>query len=130
MDIFSTYAVDEAKEQNGTWMELGDAEFLVARAGNKAYRKQLGKTYERNKKALETKTDAADELSDKIMIDVIADTILFGWKNVSFKGKELEFSKDNAKMLLGFKDFRTEIMKLAEDFDAFKAEQQAEDLKN
>ena len=74
--------------------------------------------------------DAADELSDKIMIDVIADTILFGWKNVSFKGKELEFSKDNAKMLLGFKDFRTEIMKLAEDFDAFKAEQQAEDLKN
>lgn len=130
MDIFSTYAVDETKEQSGTWMEVGDSKFLVARAGNKGYIKMLGKEVERNQKALDRKDDAADALSDKIMIDVLAATILLGWENVSFKGKDLEYSKDNAKMLLGFKEFRREIMKLADDFNAFKAEQEAEEVKN
>ena len=75
MDIFNTYAVDEVKELNGTWVPLGDAKFLVARAGNKAYVKMLGKEVERNQKALDVKDEAADALSDRIMIDVIAETI-------------------------------------------------------
>jgi hypothetical protein len=130
VDIFSTYAVNEDKEQNGTWMEVGDAKLLVARAGNKAYIKMLGKDVERNQKALDRKDDAADALSDKIMVDVLATTILLGWENVSFKGKPIEYSKDNAKMLLGFKEFRREVMKLADDFASFKAEQEAEEVKN
>lgn len=130
MDIFSTYAVDESKEQNGTWMEVGDAKFLVARAGNKAYVKQLGKEVERNQKSLDRKDDAADALSDKIMVDVLADAILLGWENVSYKGEPLEYSKANAKMLLAHKEFRREIMKLADDFNAFKLQQEAEDVKN
>lgn len=130
MDIFSTYAVDETKEQSGTWMEVGDAKFLVARAGNKNYVKMLGKEVEKNQKALDRKDDAADALSDKIMIDVLASTILLGWENVSFKGETLEYSKENAKMLLALKEFRREIMKLADDFNAFKLAKEAEEVKN
>lgn len=130
MDIFSTYAVDETKEQSGTWMEVGDAKFLVARAGNKSYVKLLGKEVEKNQKSLDRKDEAADALSDKIMIDVLAETILLGWENVSYKGKPMEYSKVNAKELLSHKEFRREIMKLADDFNAFKAAQEAEEVKN
>lgn len=130
MDIFSTYAVDEAKEQSGTWMEIGDAKFLVARAGNKNYAKLISKEIERNQKALDRKDEAADALSDKIMIKVIAETILLGWENVSYKGKPLEYSKEAAGTLLAHKEFRREIMKLSDDFNAFKCEQEAEVVKN
>lgn len=130
MDIFATYAVNEELETNGTWMEVGDAEFLVARAGNPAYAKLFSKEYERNQRALERKDEAADKLAEKLMIKVIAKTILLGWKNVKFKGEDLPYSTENAEMLLGIKDFRREIVKLADDFDAFKAQKEAEDEKN
>lgn len=130
MDIFNTYAVDEAKELNGTWMPLGDAKFLVARAGNKAYVKMLAKEVERNQKALDMKDEAADELSDRIMIDVLAKTILLGWENVSFQGKSLEYSEENVKMVLKHKEFRRQIAQMADDFSAFKAAKEEEDVKN
>jgi len=130
MDIFATYAVNEDLENNGTWMEVGDARFLVARAGNKAYAKMFTKEYERNHKALERKDDSADKLAEQIMIKVIAKTILLGWENVKFKGEDLPYSLANAEMLLGLKDFRREIVKLADDFDSFKAQKAEEDEKN
>lgn len=130
MDIFKTYAVDETKELNGTWMPIGDAKFLVARAGNKAYVKLLSREVERHKKALDAKDDAADTLSDNIMIDVMAATVLLGWENVSFQGKPLEYSKENAKLLLSLKEFRREVMKMSDDFEAFKVQEEAEAAKN
>lgn len=70
MDIFATYAVNEDLENNGTWMEVGDARFLIARAGNRAYAKMFTKEYERNQKALERKDDSADKLAEQIMVKV------------------------------------------------------------
>lgn len=130
MDIFSTYAVDEEKELNGTWKEVGDAKFLVARAGNKNYVKMLGKLVETNQQALDRKDDTSDTLSDKIMIEVMANTILLGWVNVSYKGQPLTYSEENAKLVLGEKEFRRLVMKLSDDFNSFKAAQEAEAVKN
>ena len=64
------------------------------------------------------------------MVKVIAKTILLGWENVKFKGEDLPYSLTNAEMLLGIKDFRREIVKLADDFDSFKAQKAEEDEKN
>ncbi len=130
MDIFSTYAVDEVKEQSGTWMDVGDSKLLIARAGNKAYVKMLSKQVERNQKSLDRKDDAADALSDKIMVDVLANTILLGWEGVSYKGEVMEYSVANAKTLLTHKEFRREVMKLADDFNSFKLQQEVEEVKN
>lgn len=130
MDIFATYAVNEDLENNGTWVEMGDARFLVARAGNKAYSKLFTREYERNQRALDRKDAAADELADKMMAKVIAKTILLGWENVKFKGEPLEYSVANAEMLLAFRDFRRDVMKMADDFDAYKAVKAEEDEKN
>ena len=40
IDLFAEYAVDEALSQEGVWVHYaGDVSFLIARAGNKNYRK-------------------------------------------------------------------------------------------
>lgn len=130
MDIFATYAINEDTENKGTWMEVGDAKFLVARAGNRAYAKLLSKEVERNQKALDRKDDAADTLSEKIMVKVLAKTILLGWEGVQYQGADMVYSFDNAVMLLQHKEFRREIIKLADDFDAFKLVKEEDDEKN
>lgn len=130
MDIFATYAVNEDLENNGTWVEMGDARFLVARAGNKAYSKMFTKEYERNQRALDRKDAAADELAERLMVKVIAKTILLGWENVKFNGVDMPYSVENAEKLLAIKDFRRDVMKMADDFDAYKAVKAGEDEKN
>ena len=121
LDIFAQFATDETLEENGTWFPIGGgARVLVARSGNRKYAKLLTKEVERNKKALDLNDDAADKLSEEIMIGVIAETILLGWEDVSFKGEVLEYNVANAKKLLAVKDFRKAIAQFADDVSAFK----------
>lgn len=130
MDIFNTYATDETAEKDGVWVEIGDAKFLVARSGNPKYSKKLSKLYERNRKLLEAKDDNADRLSEELMTTVLAETILLGWEGVKFKGENLAYSTENAKMVLAFKDFRKQIVQAADDFEAYKVKQEEEQEKN
>jgi hypothetical protein len=132
LDIFSTFAVDEKAEQEGRWVEYGNGvSFLVARSGNPKYSRLLASMYKRNKVALEAKGEAAEALNESLMGEVMAKTILLGWKgNVALKGVKLEYSVENAKRLLAVKDFRRYISSVSEDFESFKAEQEAEDAKN
>lgn len=130
MDIFSTYATDESKETEGVWQEIGDAKFLIARSGNPNYVKKLSKLFEQNQKSLERKDDAADKLSEKLMVDVLAGTILLGWENVQFKGEALPYSHENAVKLLGVKDFRKQVVQLSDDFGSYKLKLEADQEKN
>lgn len=130
LDIFAQYATNEIAENEGTWVEHGDAKFLVARAGNRQYVKMLSNLVDKNQKLLDKKDEAADNLSDKIMVDVLASTILMGWENVGFKGEQLEYSAENARKLLSIKDFRQEVLKWANDINNFKAQEEAEAVKN
>ena len=107
LDIFAQFATDETLEENGTWFPIGGgARVLVARSGNRKYAKLLTKEVERNKKALDLNDDAADKLSEEIMIGVIAETILLGWEDVSFKGEVLEYNVANAKKFVCDRDAR------------------------
>ena len=127
LDIFAQFATDESLEDNGAWFEIGGgASVLVARSGNRKYAKMLTKEVERNKKVLDLNDDAADKKSEEIMIAVIAETILLGWKDVSFKGEALEYSIPNAKKLLAVKDFRKAIGQFADDVSAFKFKEEVE----
>lgn len=136
LDIFSQYATDESLENNGTWFEIGSgSSVLVARAGNRKYSKMLSKEVERNRKVLDLNDDAADAKSDEIMVDVMAETILLGWKTkvgdeekpvVMFQKAELPYTVGNAKKLLAVKDFRKLIAEKAGDTDAFRVKLEEE----
>lgn len=130
LDIFAQYATDEAAENEGVWVPHGSAKFLIARAGNRKYVKKLSALVEKNQKLLDAKDDAADKLSDQLMIEVMAESILLGWENVGYKGETLPYSLENAKMLLGVKDFRREVSKMADDINNFKVKQTEEQQGN
>ena len=54
------------------------------------------------------------------MVSVLAESILMGWDNVTFKGETLEYNLENAKKLLGIKEFRRLVASLADDVENFK----------
>jgi hypothetical protein len=121
LDIFSAYATDESKEENGSWFDLGSgARVLVARAGNRNYGKALTRYVDEARLVLDKGDEAADKKSDEIMVAVIAETILKGWENISYKGKQFAYSIENAKTLLSHKEFRKQIASFADDFEAYK----------
>lgn len=130
MDVFAQYATDETKEVEGVWRQMGDAKLLIARSGNKKYARALAKVIEDNQAALEVNDDAAEALNTKVLVDVMADTVLLGWENLSFKGTVLEYTKVNARVVLAVKDFRVAVNRLATDIDAYKAAQEAKTEKN
>jgi len=126
LDIFSQYATDETLENSGTWFTLGKgARVLVARAGNRQYSRALNKKVETHRAALDTGDDNADAVSDEIMADVMAETILLGWEGLSFKGEPMSYSRENARKLLLVKDFRRQIGQFADNFEAFKVKEEA-----
>lgn len=126
LDIFAKYATDESLENNGTWREIGGgAELLIARSGNKQYAKLLTKLVEQNRKVLDLSDDAADAKSEEIMTEVLAKAVLLGWKGVQFKGEDLQYSVENAKMLLKIKDFRRMVVGMSEELDSFRAKEEA-----
>lgn len=133
MDIFDRYATDESAELNGVEVPMGDATLLIARVGNKKYSNKLTALVKRHEVALAIEGDAADALNESLMVEAIADTILLGWKNLQYKVAdaegalkrvELPYSKENAKMILGHHDFRADVMKLANDMEAYKVKQE------
>ena len=127
MDVFNSFATDEAVEVAGVWKDLDkDTSILVARMENKEHTKLMIKLYEENISKLE----GNPELDDILTREILAKTILKGWKNLTYKGKTLKYSIDNAMMILSHKDFRKAVVKIAIDFDNFRMKLDEEDVKN
>lgn len=134
MDLFNSFATNTDAEEKGISTQIpgaGDTEFIIARAGNKAYSKMLQRQVKLNRAILDSKGDLATRKSDEILIDVVATTILLGWKGaITYKGKDYPYTKDAAKMLLAHKEFMAAVMKVAEDMETFKAVKDEEDVGN
>lgn len=131
MDLFTSFASDLKKETEGVWIKISpDAEIKVARAGTRAYSRQLQKELERYELALATKDDIADDTSDMILVNLMADHVLVDWKGIKFKGEDMPYTKENAKTVLKLKDFRRLVMKHSEDLANFKAAEDEAAVKN
>ena len=128
LDIFSEFSVDDS----GIWVPFkNDVEFLIARANNPKYRRRLSYLYEKNKRLLDGKGDAAEAKSNEIMATVMGETVLLGWKGkVSIKGEVLEYSKANAIRLLEVPLFREWVTSQANDQYAYKTVKDEEDAEN
>ena len=138
VDIFADFAINDTKSKDGVWVPYrGDVEFLLARSGNKNFRKQAQALMGRNRRVLDMKdgngnsTDEAEAKLTEIMIEIMAKTVLLGWKgNLQFQGNPLEYSVDNAKKLLKIDSFRDMISGMASDEQRYKEVQEVEEAKN
>lgn len=130
-DFFDEFATDAAAEVNGVEVPYKGSTFIVARSGNKKYGKLLSDLVKKNQIALDLKDDAADDLSDKLMAEVLAKTILVGWKGeITYKGEKLKYSTANAMKLLAHADFRALVSRWADDREQYRAKQIEEKVKN
>lgn len=106
MDIAKAFATNAKKENEGVWIPGPDgAEFLIARMGNENFKKlstELAKPHRR----LIQLNRLDDKIVQEITAEVMARTILLGWKGVKEAGKPVEYSPETAKRwLLAYKDF-------------------------
>lgn len=124
MDIYSSYATDPQKEVEGSLVALEPGKpgkVLVARLGNRNYSRLLTDKIEANKEALAKKDKVADDLSDQIMAETLAETVLLGWdEDISYKGQA--YSKEVARQALMHGDFRKRVMERAGEFENFRVE--------
>ena len=127
MDIFYAFATDASLETQGTWFNLSkDTKLKVARAGNTEYVNLLRKKLEDSRIDLDSKDDESNARAEKMMIEVMAETILLGWDGVKYQGADLEYNKANAIKLLQHKDFRRKVTGFSESFEAFRVKQEQE----
>lgn len=128
LDIFAEFAV----EDGGVWHPYaGDVEFLIARANNAKFRRRITYFYEKHRRLLDGRGEAAEAKSNEIMATVMAETILMGWKGkVKFQGQLVEYSKPNAEKLLAVAPFREWVSKMANDEHAYKVVKDEEDKEN
>ena len=128
LDIFAEFDVQD----DGVFVPFkNDVEFLIARANNPKYRRRLSYFYEKNKRLLDGKGDAAEAKSNEIMATVMGETILLGWRGkVSIKGEVLAYSKANAIRLLEVPLFREWVTSQANDQYAYKTVKDEEDAEN
>lgn len=126
MDVFTSFATDQALENKGKWFTLAkDAQVLVARSGNDRYSEKLRAHMELSPlEGLNSKQQ--EEIGSEILVDVLAETVLLDWKGLAYQGKEVPYSKDMAKTFLRIKDFRKKINMLSENFEAFRVKAEAE----
>ncbi len=128
MDIFYSFATDPVLEEQGKEFQIGkDAFITVARTGNRVY--IMRALLAAHKETLDRDDDEAHDRFEKIQIEVLAKSVLLGFRGITFKGETLTYSQANAAMLLEIKDFRDLVAKHADKFTNFLVKQEEEDVK-
>lgn len=131
MDVLKKFKTSEEKETTGVWIPLeGNAKILVARIPNQKYQKALQKKTAQYRFGNRLSNIAESEL-ERILIEVMAETVLLGWEGFLEGDKPLPYSKENATRLLkGLRDFRDFVADIARDMTIFKEEVEEADIKN
>ena len=130
-DLSKEYNTDSKKESEGVWEPMGgDCKVLVAAWGNPKYQaaidgqpRQIRRRIDRGK--------LSDTEDREIMVVVVGDTILLGWKNLLDDGKEIKYTKAMAaKILAKHPKFYRDIVAISNDESLYQKDDVAENLKN
>lgn len=126
MDIRSSFSTDETLENEGKVFPLSKtASIKVARSGNDKYVEMLRNEMKEAQLDLMGEKEA-NEVAEKILIRVMASTILLGWSGVKEGDVEVPYSAKKAEEYLSIKDFRKKVSGLADNFEAFRVKAEAE----
>jgi hypothetical protein len=130
-DLFEEFATDSVLEVEGAWHTYrGATRLKIARANNDEYGKALTAALDEHREALTAGDAAADELSKRLMNEIMAKTILKGWENVKIKGVITEYTPEVGAQMLAHNDFRLYVKRVSEDRELFKLKLVEEAAKN
>ena len=127
MDI-KDFLTDKQKEDEGVWVDCGDGlEIRVTRMFNSTFNRAIA-TY---RKPLGRRFDRDLELQEEVLIKVMADCVVLGWKGLFDGDKKVAFSKSKSlELLKESRDFRNLISQIADEATNFQAEEAEADRKN
>lgn len=130
IDFGKKFKTDKGLEENGVKIDLGEgASITIARLGNKNYQKKFQELAKPHKKAIRLGV-LSDEVAEDMLIKALADSVLLGFEGFEEDGEEIVYSLENAEKLLKVKDFRTMVMDLAGEAEAFRKADEEEAVKN
>lgn len=131
MDLKKMFGTDAAAEKEGIWYDLGNgAQIKVARLGNEN-NKRVSKRISAPYKFQIQRGTLSDDVQLKLSIAAIAESILIDWKGLIYEGVAIDYSIDNAtKLLTELKDFRDQVMVVANDLQQYQKEEVQEEEKN
>lgn len=140
---FKQFGTSNELETSGVWLNFGDFQINVARAGgsNKRYSKASDLYFEPHRRAAEVGA-LAEDVAAEALANVYADSVVLGWrtKNAdgSFRstldgpeGEPWEFTRENVvKLLIALPDFFATLRRHCENFQNFKQSHLERDSKN
>lgn len=127
------FRTDSDKELEGVWIYFDDEEnagALIARAFNENFNKQFrklprGLQHRANAQTLKPGDDI------KVWSKLLAATILLDWKNFTYDGKPIKYTKEvAAKILADEPNFRDFIWRTANEEHLYHKEEKEVDVKN
>lgn len=130
MDLFAKFGFDDTLETKGVWCDLGDGSCLIARFGNEKHQQTMVELRTAYKKELEADTPESQKLSRDLLIRTLVNTIVLDWKGMSYGGKELPYTPENATKVLQHREFREWVIGQALNADHYRATVLEEDLGN
>lgn len=130
-DVFKIHATDAVKELVGVEVPIGGDAFLtVARAENDNFLTRILEETEKHAASFKSlPEDEAKALDILVLCEVMAETILLGFKGMSYDGKPVKYSKKTAVKLLKHVDFRKLVMRHATNIENFRLEEETADAK-
>ena len=131
MDLAKKYKTDEEAEDNGAWIDWGDgAKLKIARVGNNNYQRRAQALMKPHRHARDRGT-ISEEIQTDIVTKCIAETVLVDWEGIEYDGKPIKYSSKNAEKLLNeLKDFREDVLLVANDLSNFRATEIEDSSKN
>lgn len=121
MSTYGQFRTNPKVEKEGVVLDYGEAgAFRVARAGgsNKAYLSAIEKMHRKYRKQIQLGI-LSEAVSQKILRDIFADTVILGWEGVTGPdGEPLEFNRANVLRVLEdlpdlFQDIREQAANVA-----------------
>lgn len=134
MDFFAEFAVNETAAKEGVFVPYsGDVEFKIAKTGTRTYRNFASPLFQKNERVLKQKGEAAEDKATELIITVMANVVLVGWKgDLKYQGQPFgDYTVEKAKKLLAHEAFRDWVDAQSKRDDLFKEVQgDEEDAKN
>lgn len=133
LDLDQVYGFDETMARDGVKMILdskGEQYFVIRRIPNSDYERDLSREFRRHKKILDLETEDSEKLSQKLMAEVLAKTVVTGWKGMSLKGKKLDYNFENTvKILIAYPPLRSAILDFAQDIKNYRLTDDVAEIK-
>lgn len=132
--IYAAFEMDAEKEQDGIWLDYGEiGSILVARAGgsNKKFAKMLDQRARPYKRQMKKET-MQEDVANRLMIEVFADTIILGWKGIRDRaGDEMEYTRENViKLFMDLPELFADVSEQSMAMGNFQHEEVEEASKN